>query len=397
MQVAKRVESTKKSLVHEMKRIGKELEAKGIQIARLGQGEPDFRTLEPIVRAAHRALDEGFTYYTEPKGIPELRRAVAEKLSRKNNLNVDPDSEVIITTGATEGLYIAIFSLLNPGDEVILFEPGFVGVYSNIVNQVGCKPIFVSRRMKNHLVLIDWDLLEKSVSSSTKAIIIDSPTNPTGSVFSQDQLSKLVSFAEKHNLLILSDEIYEYITYGGKKHISIASISKEARKRTVSIYSMSKTYAMTGWRLGYNVAPKNLTKGMLSMHRLSARCATAFVQKAGITALSADTEPYIYKMVEEYGQRRKIVLNKLKEIPNIDYYAIEGTFYAFVNLKEYDVDSLRMSKRLLTEGHVVTVPGKHYGPSGESFIRISFACSQEELTRGLEGISKVLQNIRKEC
>ena len=353
-----------------------------------GIGEPDFITPAHIREAAKKAMDEGYTRYTPNLGFPEFRKALAIKLNQKNKISVTPD-EVVVTSGGTEALFFAFYTLINPGDEIIIPDPGFV-TYESQVYFAGGTPVNFPLRGENnfhpHL-----EELKNCVTPKTKAILLNSPSNPTGASFNEDELSAIAQLAQEKNLIVISDELYEDIVYDGREHFSIASLPG-MKERTISIFGFSKSYAMTGWRLAYLAAPLNLVKEIAKLLQNTAVCANSVAQRAGLAAIQG-SQDCVKEMFIAYNERRNVLAKGLNEIQGLSCHAPEGTFYAFVNIKEIGMSAEELSMYLLEECKVVTVPGTAFGKQGEGYIRLSFATSLEDIKEGIKRIKRGIEKI----
>jgi len=353
-----------------------------------GIGEPDFITPTHIREAAKKALDEGYTRYTPNLGFPELREALAIKLNQKNKISVTPE-EVVVTSGGTEALFFSFYTLLNPGDEVIIPDPGFV-TYESQVYFAGGTPVYFPLRGENNFHP-DLKELKNCVTSKTKAILLNSPSNPTGAAFSQEELLAIAEIAKEKDLFIISDELYEDIVYGDREHTSIASLPG-MKERTISIFGFSKSYAMTGWRLAYLAAPADLVEEIAKLLQNTSVCSNSIAQRAGLAAIQG-SQDCVVKMFTAYNERRNLLVKGINEIDGLSCHAPEGTFYAFVNIKDTGMTSEELSMYLLEECKVVTVPGTAFGPCGEGYIRLSFATSLEDIKEGIRRIKKGIEKI----
>ena len=355
-----------------------------------GIGEPDFTTPSHIREAAKKALDKGYTRYTPNLGFPEFRDVLADKLKQKNKISVTPE-EVVVTSGGTEALFFAFYYLLNPTDELIIPDPGFV-VYEPQVYFVDGKPVYLPLRGENNFHP-DLEELKNCITPKTKAILLNSPSNPTGAVFNKDELLAIAKLAQEKDIFVISDELYEDIVYDGKEHISIASLPG-MKERTISIFGFSKSYAMTGWRLAYLAAPLNLVKEMAKLLQNTSVCANSIAQRAGLAAIQG-SQDCVKEMFTAYNERRNVLAKGLNEIQGLSCYTPEGTFYAFVNIKETGMSAEELSMYLLEECKVVTVPGTAFGAQGEGYIRLSFATSLEDIKEGIKRIKKGIEKIKK--
>ena len=372
-----------------MQRLAAEISARGEPVYRFVQGEPDFDTPEHIVEAAMRAMKDGYTHYPPSEGYLALREAIAAKLARDNNLQVDPKAEVIVTNGAGLGLYLAIMAVVDPGDEVILSDPTY-GPYRNDILLAGGTPALVPQKLDAE-GRPRWDLpaVAAAVTPRTRAIIINTPSNPTGVVMTTEELQGIAALAEQHDLVIIADEVYEKLVFGSARHVSIASLGPDVAARTITVNSFSKTYAMTGWRLGYNAAAPALIATMEKVNSVCGRAAAAFVQQAGIAALNGSQQS-VSDMVEAYAFRRNLVEDQLREMPNVGWISPEGAFYFFLDVSAFGRDSRELAERMLRDAHVVMTPGTYYGPAGAGWLRLSFSASPAELVGGLERMHETL-------
>ncbi|MGQ9628646.1 MAG: pyridoxal phosphate-dependent aminotransferase [Anaerolineae bacterium] len=360
------------------------LEAQGREIIHLEIGEPDFDTPANIVEAAIEALRSGQTHYTPSAGIPELRKAVAEEVSRTRNIPVKPE-EVVIVPGGKPIMFFAILALCEEGDEVIYPNPGFP-IYESMINFVGARPVPIRLRMEKEFNF-DIEELKSLVSPRTKMLIINSPHNPTGGVLSREDLEAVAEIALENDLIVLSDEIYCRILYEGE-FASIASIDG-MKERTIILDGFSKTYAMTGWRLGYGVMPEGLAVQMAKLMTNSVSCNAAFTMHAGIEALRGPQEEPA-KMVEAFRKRRDVIVEGLNSIPGFKCLKPKGAFYAFPNIEGTGRSSRELENYLLNEAGVATLSGTSFGEYGEGFLRLSYANSVENIEKALERIRQAL-------
>jgi len=354
-----------------------------------GIGEPDFVTPTHIREAAKRALDEGYTRYTPNLGFPEFRETLANKLKKKNKISVTPE-EVVVTSGGTEALFFAFYTLTNSEDEIIIPDPGFV-TYESQVYFAGGTPVYLPLRGENNFHP-DLEELKNCITHKTKAILLNSPSNPTGAAFNKKELLAIAEIAKEKDLFIISDELYEDIVYDGREHISIASLPG-MKEKTISIFGFSKSYAMTGWRLAYLSAPPNLVKEIAKLLQNISVCANSVAQRAGLAAIQG-SQDCVKEMFTAYNERRNVLITGLNEINELSCYAPEGTFYAFVNIKDTGITSEELSTYLLEECKVVTVPGTAFGTQGEGYIRLSFATSLEDIKEGIKRIKKGIEKIK---
>ena len=373
--LSKRLSGIEESATMKMGSLAKKLQAEGKSVLNFSLGEPDFKTPGHICEAAKRALDLGYTHYTSSAGIEELREAIAEKIREENKVDVSAEN-VIVTPGAKQAIYELMMGVLDEGDEVILLDPAWV-TFESAVKLAGGNPKWVKRVEEE----IKYASLESAVSKNTKLIVINSPNNPTGYVLSETEQKEIAEFAVDHDLLVLSDEIYEKIIYG-RKHVSIASFDG-MQARTVIINGFSKTYAMTGWRIGYAVAPAEILEGMLKIQQHSVSCAPSIAQSAALTALSSPQD-CVSEMVEQFKRRRDVIVKRLNEI-GLRCLNPDGAFYAFVSTSNYGND-VEFTERLLKEAYIVVTPGSAFGVAGKNYVRFSFAASIEDILEGMERI-----------
>lgn len=359
------------------------MKEKGEKVISFGAGEPDFETPEVIKEAAIKAIREGKTHYTPIGGISELKKTIAKKFKVENNLDYLPE-EIVVSNGAKHSLTNAIEAVVNPGDEVIISSPYWVS-YSEMIKLAKGTPVFVETKFEEGFLLKAEDV-EKKITSKTKAIIINSPNNPTGCVMGYESLKKIGELAVKHNLVIISDEIYEKLVYG-EKHISIASISPEIKERTITINGVSKAYAMTGWRIGYLAAPKHIAKGILDLQGHMTSNPNSIAQYATIAALEMDGG-IIELMRKEFEARRDYMYEALSKIKGFKLPPQpEGAFYIFVNIEDFKMNSVEFSNYALEKAHVALVPGAAFGM--DNFVRLSYANSLNEIKEGMEMLKKI--------
>jgi aspartate aminotransferase len=368
----------------------KRLQAQGRSIIDLSGGEPDFPTAPHIIQAGVQAMESGFTHYVASQGIPELRRAIARKLETENGVTFNPQNEILVTPGGKQAIFVAAQALLSPGDEVILFDPCWVS-YAPCVELAGAVPIYVSMNIPVNAFQLKADLAH-AITPHTRLIIVNTPNNPTGLVWTAELLQIVADIAQTHDLLVLSDEIYEKIVYDDLKHLSIAALPNMT-ERTLVVNGMSKGYAMTGWRMGYIAGPQRLIADMLKIYQHSMTCATSFVQKAAVVALEGPQE-YIGYLVNRYKVRRDNLVACLNSVPGIHCESPQGAFYAFPNITETGLTSIEFGDRLLESEGVAVTPGIAFGSSGNNFVRLSFANSDEMLAEGGERIRRFVTNLR---
>ncbi|MCX0402474.1 pyridoxal phosphate-dependent aminotransferase [Clostridium perfringens] len=370
-----------------------ELKKEGIDVVSFGVGEPDFNTPKNIIEAATRAMEEGKTKYTATSGIVELKEAIAKKLHDDNGLNYGTKN-IIISTGAKQSLANVFMAILNPGDEVIIPVPYWVS-YPELVKLSDGVPVFIETKKENDFK-VTYDELKSVLSENTKAIVINSPNNPTGTVYSKKDLEVIAKFAEENDLIIISDEIYEKLIYGKEEHISIASLSEDDFKRTVVINGFSKAYAMTGWRIGYAACyNEELIKVMNNVQSHMTSNTNSIAQFAALEALNGDQET-IKNMVKEFSLRRELMIELISEIEDLNFIEPKGAFYVMIDvskvLKKANIKgSMEFANLLLKEENVVVIPGIAFGE--DNFIRLSYATSKEEIIKGLKRIKEFVNKL----
>ena len=362
--------------------------AKGMKdVIRLNIGEPDFKTPKHIIAAAKQAMNEGFTHYAPDRGDQELRTLIAEELKKDLHVSYDPENEVLITAGGQAALYVAITTTVNPGDEVIVLAP-YYPPYLVDIQLAGGKPIFVTLSDETNFSPT-LEAVESNVTDKTKLIIILSPNNPTGAVYDEKFLKATAEVARSHNLLVVSDEVYWKIIYNDVKHCSIASFP-EMRERTIIVNSFSKTYAMTGWRIGHLAAEKEFINQMLKIHHSINICANASAQRAAVAALTG-LQDCVHEFLEEYDRRRKFVVKALNDLPGFKCLMPQGAFYVFPNIQELGVSSVELARSLVTDARVITVPGSGFGTEG--YLRISYTKPIDTLKEAIERIRPVVEKL----
>lgn len=391
--LSKRALGISPSLTLEITDKAQKMKKEGIDIIGFGAGEPDFNTPENIQNAGIEAIKSGKTRYTAASGIPELKTAICEKLKRDNNLNYE-NSNILVSSGAKHSIFNAFYAILNPGDEVIIPVPYWVS-YPEFVKVVGGIPVLVETQEENDFKYTK-ESLEKAINKNTKAIILNSPSNPTGTVYTKDELEMIAELAIKNDVFILSDEIYEKLVYDGEKHISIASLNEDIKKRTIVINGMSKAYAMTGWRIGYTAADESIIKVMSNIQSHTTSNASSIAQYASVEGLSGD-QSIICEMIEEFDKRRTYMVDRINKINYLSCKKPKGAFYVMANITEAKgkvikgkeiKDSLDFTSLLLEEAKVAVVPGIAFGD--DNYVRLSYATSMENIKNGLDRIEEVL-------
>lgn len=383
---ARRMGAVKPSATVMVSDKARSLAQEGIDVINLGGGDPDFSTPANIVEAAEQAIKEGHTHYVSSRGVKELLEALAEKLKADNGLDFDPYTEIIVSPGAKLSLFATIVATVDEGDEVLLLEPFWVS-YEPMVQLANATPVGVPLDKSDNF-RVTAEMLRSKLTDKTKMIIFNSPNNPTGRVLSREELQAIADVAIENDLLVISDEIYEKIIYDGREHISIGTFPGMT-DRTIVINGFSKSYAMTGWRLGYVAARASLISVILKVQQHSASCAASFVEHAGIEALTGPQDA-VFDMVEVYRQRRDIITAGLNDLPGVSCRPIEGAFYAFADISETGLSSLEFTDVLLDKAGVAVTPGIAFGASGEGHVRLSFANSTELIEKSIERMREVL-------
>ena len=382
---AERMKSLGTETAFEVLAKARALEKQGKDIVHLEIGEPDFDTPRNIKDAAIKALNEGYTHYVPSAGIPELRQAIADYISKTRNLKVTPE-EVVVTPGGKPIMFYTILALVNPGDEVLYPNPGFP-IYESLINFVGAKPVPIPLEEKNDFSL-DREYVKKMITKKTKLIILNSPENPTGGVLSREDLKVVAdSISGRNDAFVLSDEIYSRIIYEGK-HESITAFPG-MKDKTILLDGFSKTYAMTGWRLGYGVMHKDLALKVAQLMTNSNSCTSAFTQMAGVEALTGPQNE-AERMVSEFKKRREVIVDGLNKIKGITCKKPRGAFYVFPNIEGTGMDCRKLGEHLLNNAGVAVLPGTSFGKYGEGHLRLSFANSIENIKKALERIARAV-------
>ena len=351
----------------------------------LGIGEPDFITPLPILEAGIRSLQHGETHYTSNSGILELRQSLSSHLNRLYNVHYDPKNELLITVGVSEALYLALTAVVDPDDEVIIPTPCFVSYQPEVIF-AGGTPVSLKTRVEDDF-RIDADRLESLITPKTKVLMIAYPNNPTGAVMSRDRLKAVADIAEKYDLLVLSDEIYDRLVYGDHKHVCFASLPR-MRERTITLGGFSKDYAMTGWRVGYAAAPASILDAMRKVHQYTIMSAPTMSQIAALEALT-NGEEHVQEMVGEYDRRRRLIVSGLNEL-GLPTFEPHGAFYAFPNIEASGMDDETFAEKLLHEERVAVVPGNAFNAEG-NFVRCSYATSYEQIEEALERMRRFMK------
>jgi len=356
----------------------------------LGVGEPDFTPPLHVLNAAKLALDKGLTHYPPTTGIRGLREALVEKARHEYNLSYDSDSEVLVTVGGTQAIYLALQALINPEDEVLIPDPGFL-CYEPSVLMAGGTPILMPLLEKSSFKIEEEDVMSQ-ITKKSRMMIINSPNNPTGAVLLHDDLARLARLAVERDMLVISDEVYEKITYDDAKHFCLATFPG-MRERTVVVGSFSKTYAMTGFRVGYVYGPKELIEPMMLVHQYCVACIDGPAQYAALEALRGPQE-FIRRMVDEFDKRRRLLYSRLNEIEGFHCSLPKGAFYIFANIEDFKMSSEKLAELFVQQGHVITVPGSAFGKCGEGYLRFSYATAYDKIEEALNRIAKVAKALR---
>lgn len=385
--ISRRSASLSPSLTLAIDSKAKQMKAEGLDVIGFGTGEPDFDTPQHIKDAAINALNEGFTKYTPASGIPELRQAVAEKFKRENNLGYKP-SQIIISCGGKHSCYNVILATCQEGDEVIIPAPYWLS-YPEMVKLASAKPVIVETTDKTEFK-ITAEALERAITPRTRLFILNSPSNPTGSVYTPEEIKALGDICVRKNVLIMSDEIYEHLLYDGAKHQSVASFSAAHYEHTIIVHGFAKAWSMTGWRLGFLAAPEPIAKAIDAIQSHSTSNPTSFAQKGGVAALTGPQD-HLKKWLAEFNRRRTFAWNALNRIPGISCVNARGAFYLFPNISETGLKSSEFCARLLETEKVAAVPGIAFG--ADEYIRLSYATSMANLEKGVERIARFCKSL----
>lgn len=398
MEYSRKAEDITPSITLAITTKAKELIEAGNDVVSFGVGEPDFNTPKHIIDAAIKAMEDGKTKYTPTPGIIELRKAICNKLEKDNGLVYSPN-QIVVSTGAKQSLANALMAILNPEDEVLVAEPYWVS-YPELIRLADGIPVIVETKSEDNYKYT-LQSLNKSLSKKTKAIIINSPNNPTGTIYSKEELEVIAKFAKERDLIIISDEIYEKLIYDEEEHVSIASLSEDSYNRTIVINGLSKAYAMTGWRLGYAAANMDIIKLMSSIQSHMTSNANSITQYGAVAALNGPDEE-LHKMVVEFQSRRDYMLDRISKIEGLTCIKPSGAFYVMINIENFlntnfhnkDINnSVDFSQVLLEEEMVAVVPGAGFGI--DKYVRLSYATSKEQIKAGLDRIESFLNKIRK--
>ena len=387
---AKRMESLPFSEIRAVMEKATKMQQAGENVIHLEIGRPDFDTPEKIKEAAYESLKAGHVFYTSNYGIPALRKEIAKWETEHHGVQYDAD-EVLVTVGVGEATYASLAAFLEDGDEVLVPNPVWLN-YIHVPSSLGAVPVTYNLKEENNYQ-IDMEELESKITDKTKMIVIVNPSNPTGGVLSRETLEKLSQLAIKNDLLVVADEIYSQLVYDDTKHVSIASLPG-MKERTITLGGFSKAYSMTGWRLGYMCAPRGIIAACVRVHQYTITCASSFVQEAAVTALR-DCADDVEAMRQEYQRRKDYAVKALNEIDGISCNDPQGAFYIFVNVKSLGMSSMEVAEYFLEEAKVAMVPGSAFGSEGEGYLRLSYACSYEDLQEAIRRIKDAVEKLKK--
>jgi len=366
----------------------RELERRGERVIHLEIGEPDFDTPRNVKEAGKRALDEGWTHYTSPAGILELREAIADRIMETRGVEVDPSKEVVVMPGAKPCIFASILALIDPGDEVLIPSPGYP-IYESVVRFVGAKPVLIPLKEEREFRL-DLEELKEKIGDRAKALIINYPNNPTGANLTDEDVRAIAEIANDHDLWVISDEIYSEIVYDGGFRSPISEPGM--KERMILIDGFSKTYSMTGWRLGYAISTPEVVERLIRLQINMTSCPAAFTQVAAIEALRGPQDG-VREMVRTYRRRRDLMVSRLNSIPGFRCVVPKGAFYAFPNVKEFGMSSRELMEYLLEKAHVATLNGDAFGLYGEGYLRLSYATSVENIEEGVARIKEAVNSL----
>ena len=368
------------------------MERAGETVIHFELGRPDFDTPAYIKDACIKDIQAGDVFYTSNFGTMELRKAIANKLKVQNGIDYKPE-EVLVTVGLSEAVFCAMEAILNEGDEILVPNPGWLN-YKNVPKLLGAVPIFYTLKEENDYQL-DLDEIRSKITPKTKALVLLTPSNPTGGILSKQVLEELADIAIKNDIMVISDEVYERLRYDGAETFSIASLPG-MKERTITMNGFSKAYSMTGWRLGYAAANEELIKTMNKLHQHVTTCAPAFVQKAGVVALTEEKDE-VENMVKEYARRRDYAVKAINAIPGLSCKNPKGAFYIFINIKKLGMTGDEFAPYLLENAKVALVPGSVFGPEGKYYVRLSFANSYENIVEGCKRLAEACAKIYKDA
>lgn len=390
-QGAERLENVHFSAIRTVLDKAAKLRSEGHRVIPLSAGEPNFNTPEPIKQATIKALENNFTHYGSNRGLPKLREILAQMVKEETGVSYDPATEILITCGGAEALNNAILSVVDKGDEVIVFTPAFV-TYQNLVAM--CEGVCVELPLKpENDFQIDLKELEEAITDKTKMIILNNPNNPTGAVYSEESLAGLCKLAVEHDIFVLSDEMYSKLLYEGKKFCSIAQFPG-MKEHSIIVNGFSKTYAMTGWRVGYILADEKVLTPIMKVHQYSSTCCPTFIHVGMAEAiLLPETQKCVEEMLAEFAERREILLEGLSKIEKLSYVKPYGAFYVMIDVSATGLDGEQFAARLLEEKKVATVPAVALGKECVNYIRVSFAASEDDIREGLKRIEEFIEEL----
>ncbi|OGW68715.1 MAG: aspartate aminotransferase [Omnitrophica bacterium GWA2_50_21] len=386
--LAKRVSQLTPSATLAIEAKAKKLKAEGLDVISFGAGEPDFDTPAYIKDAAHEALKKGVTKYTPAQGTVELRKAIAEKLKRDNGLEYSPE-QIVVSCGAKHSIYNVIQVLIEEGDEVLIPSPYWLS-YPEMVSLSGGKSVFIPTTEETDFKVTPA-MLKKFITPQSKLLILNSPSNPTGAFYTEDELRALSSFIKEHQLLVVSDEIYEKLLYDGRKHFSLAAADEETKRLTVTVNGHSKTYAMTGWRIGYLACEKEIAQAISSLQSHSTSNPTSFAQSGAEAALRLEDKNEIEKVRALFEKRRDLIFTEMSKSPKLVPFKPQGAFYLFCNIQKTGLGSLAFCDKLLEQKKVAAVPGIAFG--SDHHIRLSFATSEDNIKKGVARILEFVNSL----
>lgn len=388
---AKNIENVVFSRIRIISEHSKDLAAQGKDIVFFTLGEPDFNTPELIKKETIKAIENNYTHYNYNRGLLTLRQEIVKKIKRETGIEYDPETEIILTSSGAEAINNALIGVLDEGDEVIIFTPAFMN-YANVAKIVGAIPVEIPLRKENQYQ-IDFDELESKITEKTKLIVLNDPGNPSGVVCSRDTLEKLAEVITRHDLLIFTDEMYNNLVYDGKKAISIASI-EGMKERTIMMNGFSKTYAMTGWRLGYLALDARLVTPVLKVHQYSTTCAPTFIQEGLVDSMNEpETLEAVQRMIGTFEERRNIVMKWMTDIPGLGCIKPEGAFYLLIDVSQTGLDGEEFASRILEEKGVALIPGETFGKDYKDYVRISYATATDRVEEGMRRLKEFTENL----
>jgi len=387
MNLSKKIQTVAPSLTLAITAKAKALKAEGVDVISFGAGEPDFDTPQCIKDKAIKAINDGFTKYTPAAGMPQLKKAIAEKLQKENGLAYEA-SQIVVSCGAKHSLFNIFQVLLNEGDEVVIATPYWLS-YPEMVKLAGGTPVIIETDQASAYKMTA-DQLRAAITDKTKAVILNSPSNPTGAIYSEDELKAIAAVAVEKDVCVVSDEIYEYLIYDGKKHISIASLGDDIKERTIVVNGMSKGYSMTGWRIGYIAAPADVAKAVGTLQSHSTSNPTSFAQVGALAALTCACTA-VNEMRTAFETRRNLIMDELAKIEQLKPFRSEGAFYVFCDVSATGLSAMDFATRILDEANVAVIPGAPFGMPNH--IRLSFAISDEAIVKGVGRIKEWIDTL----